>query len=174
MHASFAHWNRIVHLANPKASDIRGATGLRDRPYHNNPVQHAGALTENLFVSYYLRERAAPNPSILSTWLVFTNIFLGEVSVKPEALPPAILFGTRVPCSAQACLKHLKSSFPDAPVKLSTEPDKYAIDVGAAKLEFYARTGSVTNPEQADLAIVTFFFSVGTANPSRYEFSELP
>jgi len=171
MNASLAHWNRIVHLVNPKATDIRSATGLQERPYHTNPNQHAGALTDNLFVSYYLQEHGTPNPAILSTWIVFKDIFRGGVSVKPETLPPARLFGVQVPCSAQAFLQYLKSSFPNVPLELSTEPDRYVISVGAARIEFHARSEVVTTPEESDLAVVTFFFSIGTTNPSRYEFS---
>jgi hypothetical protein len=173
MNASIAYWNRLVHLVKPRASDIRNATGLKERPYRTNPSQYSGALTDNLFVAYYFQEAASPNPLILSTWIVFKDIFGGGVSVKPETLPPASLFGMPIPCSAQAFLEHLKRVSPNVPLQLSTERDRFAICIGAGKLDFFARSGVATTPEESDLVAVTFFFSIGTANPARYEFSAL-
>lgn len=171
MNASIAHWNGLIHLVKPKASDIRSLTGLKERPFHNEPIQAAGALTNNLFVSYFVQERSVPNPSILSVWIVFKDVFHGGVSVKPETLPPASMFGIRVPCSAQAFLQHLKTSIPNAPIQLSADPDRFTIDAGAARFEFTSHSGVATTPEECDLTTVTFFFSIGTKNPNRYEFS---
>jgi hypothetical protein len=155
-------WNNAVGLNRPLVKTLKSKLGLSTvEPVFNKPTNFF-SITPNVFFTLRHGENLSENASVLSVMLVVIADFFKDARVVSKDLPSFSFLETKLPCSAQAMLDHIKAVAPNQISSLSTMPGEWIVDFGnAVKLTFESLPGTPeTVPQNSRLASIEFFYSI--------------